>query len=173
MIKKILIFLLIISYSLPLAAQDKPRIYTLEDLRKVEIQMPNGETKDLGQISVLNNGEPAPYAGYLLDVEAMANNITKYRLLLNASDTALLYQRQYDLELLNLETKKLFSDIQLEKNKNQIIVDGKDKEIKRLKKINKDIVEEKTSFWDDVLLVTEGVVVGILLGLVTGLAVSK
>ena len=102
----------------------------------------------------INKTVPAPFDGILLNPEAMAYIITEYEALGARANTALKNQREYDVIKLNLETGMEQVAFRAYREKNEIISRGKDDEIKRLKDINKKIIEEAKNPWKKIIVYT-------------------
>ena len=154
------------------SAQVVSRIYTEDDLRLVELPEQEFERLDLGLVVYLQEKNVAPYSGYLLDTNAVANIVIRQNFLLDSSQLALNKQRALDLAFLNLEVSKISSLYDAENKKHQIILDGKDKDIRNLQSINKELQQERNDIWGDILLggscVGAGLLVGIIVGFIAG-----
>jgi len=142
------------------------KTYKLDDLEIVEIDGPSVLGNQNGEMQAwINKNELAPFDGILLNPEAMAYIISEYGALKLRSQRAIEKQRLLDVSKLQLETGGLQLELQTNQKKYQILIDGRDNEIKRLQKINKDILEDKSNIWDDLLIAGGSGAAGILIGL--------
>jgi len=144
--------------------------YTADSLTTVTIPDINVELNK-GQAVIVNQNDIAPFGGYLLNVESVANIVVKHESLMEAADLALAKQRELDLALLIVETQKLKIEINAELKKKDVLLEGKESEVKRLITINKDLQDDRSDFWGDFLLVTGSAGGGIIVGIVIGLVV--
>lgn len=107
----------------------------------------------------------APFDGVLLNPEATALLLSEYEAQRQRGEVALEKQRELDAAVLELETGKLRVELENIKKKSIIQLETKDKENKELQRINKRLKDNQSNFWEDVLLVTGGIGVGLLLGI--------
>jgi len=144
--------------------------YTTNSLTVVTVPDINVDLNK-GQAAIVNQNDVAPFGGYLLNVESVANIVVKHESLVEAADLALTKQRELDLALLIVETQKLKIEMGAELKKKDVLLDGKESEVKRLITINKDLQDDRSDFWGDFLLVTGSAGGGIIVGIVIGLVV--
>jgi hypothetical protein len=114
----------------------------------------------------LEETQPAPYDGVLLNPEAMSHILTEYYAQKARGEAALEKQRTTDQAVLDVQTGKLSVELEAEKEKSKIQLTARDEENKRLQKINKDIREDKSGFWKDFLLVGGSAGVGVAIGII-------
>lgn len=139
--------------------------YTLDDFEIVVIADPPKYTLRGEKQKWTSEKELALFDGILLNPEGVARILSEYAALHERGGAALDKQRQTDLAKLQLETGKLQLKLSTTYKKSNIIIKGKDEEIKRQQKINKDILDDKSNVWDDILIGGGSGAAGILVGL--------
>lgn len=152
----------------------------LAPLDEVEVPEPVLSTGENGERQTyLSAGEPAPWAGVLLNPEAMAFVISQYEAAFERAGAALRLQRELDSARLHLEVGRLRLQIDTERAEHRIIVGGLEREVARLIQIHEDYVAEQTGgFWNsDVgrvieygLIIIGAAAVGLVIGLGVGAA---
>lgn len=141
------------------------KVYKEKDLEKVVVEDAPARNPVGEKQTWLYLDEPAPYNGVLLNPDGMAYILSEYEALKLRSNAALEKQRQSDLAKLNLEVGQLTLELETLEKKGNIVIRGRDEEIKRLQKINQDIREDKSNVWNDVFLAAGSGAIGILIGL--------
>lgn len=143
------------------------KLYTIESLEIVRVEESGYVPGELGEKQYyLLEKHPAPFEGILLNPSAMAFIIQDFESLKLRSDLALNKQRELDLNKLNLETDKLYLEIDAIEKKNTIISNGKDQELLRLQNINQTLLNDKRKVWKIVLYTTGGFIVGAAGGII-------
>lgn len=113
----------------------------------------------------LEKGTNIPYSGVHLNPEAVALILSEYHAQRKRGEAALDKQRAADAAVLKFQTGKLVSEMAAERLKHSIKEKASDDEKKRLLKINKDIRDDKSGFFEDILKIGGGVLGGILIGI--------
>jgi hypothetical protein len=146
--------------------EDKPqKTYKEKDLEQVTVEPSSPHNHKEEKQTWLYLDEMAPFNGILLNPEAIAYILSEYESFKLRSKAALEKQRQSDLAKINLEVGKLQLELQAIRVKGNIVIRGRDEEIQRLQKINEDIRDDRSDFWDDLFLVIGSGSVGILVGM--------
>jgi hypothetical protein len=141
------------------------KVYKEKDLEMVVVEDAPARNPEGEKQTWLYLDEVAPYNGILLNPDGIAYILSEYEALKLRSGAALEKQRQSDLAKLNLEIGQLVLELETAEKKGNIVIRGRDEEIKRLQKINQDIREDKSDIWNDVFLAAGSGVAGILVGL--------
>jgi len=114
----------------------------------------------LGKVTSINSGDPAPFSGILLDSIAGAKFIAKSRYC--AEELELRLQKEFQIQL---TSKQLSIDLlqgqydTLQNTHNQLLLQ-KEKEINQLNEIIKDEIDDHSHWW-----FAGGIVAGILLSI--------
>lgn len=143
--------------------------FTKNDLPVVKIEKPentagqNGELQDWVVI-----GNSAPYSGVLLNPEAMAYVISQNEAGEERSKVTVEKQRDLDLAKLNLETAKLQVERDTIERKNQVIVAGRDDELKRSQELNQRLMNDEKKPWKKILIGIGSAAVGVGAGILIG-----
>lgn len=104
----------------------------------------NGERQTYLQI-----GEPAPWAGVLLNPAAVAFIISEYRASFQRAQAALDRQRESDWNRLRLEVGQLRLQIETDRRQADVVIDGLRREVDRQIQIHEDYIEEQNGgFWN-------------------------
>lgn len=148
---------------------DNTMKYTL-DLELVKIEpMPLRTPGEFGEKQYwLDQGLAAPFPGVLLNPEAVAFILSEYRASYERSLLAVNKQRDLDLSVLNLEVGKLKVEIDATQAKSDITIQGRDEEIKRLQKINKEQMDDSSGLKRKLFLGVGAGVAGLVIGFIAG-----
>jgi len=145
--------------------------FTFEDLEKIELNLSlDRNPGELGEKQIwLYKNETAPWDGVLLNHEAIAVVLSDKLVLQKKAELSLETQREVDLAKLNLETNKLKLEIENLVKKHNVLLDGRDEEIKSCQKINTKIIADRNHIKKKIFLGlgtgTAGLVIGVLVGL--------
>jgi hypothetical protein len=110
----------------------------------------------------------APFDGVLLNPEAMAFILSEYKASYERALAALITQKEMDLSKLNLEMGKLHLEVSAITTKSDIVINGRDEEIKRLQKINKDQMADKSGFKRKLFIGLGTAAAGLIIGFIAG-----
>lgn len=155
---------------LTIEEQVKPLSYkfTEKDLTLVYIEKSNVLPQNNEEQIFLKKNAITPYDGVLLNISAASYIISEYEAQLERSELAIKKQRDLDLNKLNFETAKLLIEIETIEKKNNIILKGRDEEIKRLQKINEETIKELKRPWKKIIIGVGSAVVGVGAGIIIG-----
>ncbi len=109
-----------------------------------------------------------PFDGVLMNPPSIALILTEYKAQRGRGIATLQKQRASDFAVYQLHTGRLKVELASVKKKSDIRQQASDGENKRLVSINKDLRDDRSGFWDDVLKIGGALGVGLLLGLVLG-----
>lgn len=150
----------------------------LAPLEVVDLPEPVLSTGEHGERQTfLAEGEPAPWAGVLLNPEAVAFIISQYEAQWERARAALERQRDSDWNRLQLEVGRLRLRLETQEQQHNIIVDGLNREVSRLIQIHEDYVEEQNGgFWNSDfgqvlqygLIIVGSAAVGLVVGYLAG-----
>jgi hypothetical protein len=140
--------------------------YSDKDLTLVELETPLNTAGQNGELQIwLESNKPTPFAGVLLNPEGMAYILSSFESQKDLSNLAIKKQRDLDLNKLNLETGKLFIQIETIEKKNDVILKGRDEELVRLQQINDKLIKDIRSPWKKILIGVSGVIIGVGAGI--------
>ena len=118
----------------------------LEELQLPELQVSDGSR---GERQVyLAVGQAAPWPGVLLNPAAIAFIIAERQAAWERAQATLIAQRASDWNRLQLEVGQLRLQIQTDRRRADIVVDGLQRETQRLRQIHSDFVEGSDDFWN-------------------------
>jgi len=136
-------------------ASNEPETEVLVDyepapLDEVELDPPHRTNGENGERQTyLANGEPAPFAGLLLNPEAIAFIVSEWEAYQLRATAALRLQRESDMNRLRLEVGRLHLRLQTVEREREVAIEGLQRENQRLIQIHEDYIEEQTGgFWN-------------------------
>lgn len=150
-------------------AEELSSTYTEKDLPLVNVEQPTNSAGQNGELQVwVEAGKVAPYSGVLINPEGMAHIIANHEAQIELADAAVEKQRDLDLTKLNLEAAKLIVELETTEKKNNVIIKGRDEEIKRLQELHNAALAEAKKPWKKIIIGVGAAVVGVGAGIVIG-----
>ena len=141
----------------------------LEELSLVETPTVERNTSPTARSIRIAAGTLTPYGGRLLNDEAMSYMHTASTTLEDECGAAIRRQRDRDAARLSLDVGELRLQINSDRDRFRIILDGRDREISRLLALNTELSRDANSFpWDAVLAGVGAGALGLVIGFVTG-----
>lgn len=144
-------------------------------LPKVELKLPEKTNGSNGELQTfLSEGKTAPFAGILLTTEAMAFILAQHEALVQRARAALKQQRTKDQARLMLEVQRRELEIESIRKQHKVEKEALQNQIDSFQEINEDLRNElKTPKWKSFLQIGGSVILGVAVGLVSGVVIAK
>lgn len=127
--------------------EEESELAPLEEIDLPELRRTDGSNGE--RQTYLAEGDPAPFAGILLNPEGMAYIISELEAFQLRAGAALRLQRESDWNRLQLETGRLRLRIDTIQRQHTVVVEGLQRENQRLIRIHEEYVEEQEGgFWN-------------------------
>lgn len=140
-----------------------------EELPLVETPTVERNTSTTARSVRIISGSPAPFSGRLLNDEAMSYIHAASVSLEEACTAAIRRQRDRDAARLTLDVGELRLQLNADRERARIILEGRDREIARLLELNETLTNEINAFpWESVLVGVGSGALGLVLGFVAG-----
>lgn len=141
----------------------------IEELPLVETPTVERNTSATARSVRILAGAAAPFAGRLLNDEAMSYMHTASVSLEEECTAAIRRQRDRDAARLTLDVGELRLQINSDRDRFRIILDGRDREIRRLLELNTELSHTANEFpWEAVLSGVGAGALGLVIGFVAG-----
>lgn len=141
----------------------------IEELSIVETPVVERNTSPTARSIRIAAGSLTPYGGRLLNDEAMSYMHTSSTTLEEECGAAIRRQRDRDAARLSLDVGELRLQINSDRSRFRIILDGRDREINRLLELNTELSRDANEFpWDALLTGVGAGALGLVIGFVAG-----